>query len=126
MSNSRRRGHLLPVVLRVAVDELVEGIDSRLDRRLVHHQMEGGLGLAQPVLLEVEHRLFVLAASLLLAGRSAWHLCRWCSCGLNGRVISEGMGVAERIVDGHPEATKVGDIPGRDAQILRLGDSKNQ
>jgi hypothetical protein len=36
------------------------------------------------------------------------------------------MDVAERIIDGHPEATKVGDIPGRDAQILRLGDPKNQ
>src|SRR3954451_11311181 len=36
------------------------------------------------------------------------------------------MDVAERIVDGHPEATKVGDVPGRDAQILRLGDPKDQ
>jgi hypothetical protein len=36
------------------------------------------------------------------------------------------MDVAERIVDGDPEATKVGDVPGRDAQILGFRDPKNQ
>src|ERR1700749_4649908 len=36
------------------------------------------------------------------------------------------MDVAERIVDGHTEAAKVSDVPGRNPQILRLGDPKNQ
>src|SRR3954452_24916261 len=38
----------------------------------------------------------------------------------------ESMSVAERIVDGHPEATEVGDIPCCDAKTLRLGDAENQ
>ncbi len=36
------------------------------------------------------------------------------------------MDVAERIVDGNPAAAKVVDIPGCDAQILRLGDPEDQ
>ena len=34
--------------------------------------------------------------------------------------------VAERIVDGNSKAAKVVNVPGRDAQVLRLGDPENQ
>jgi hypothetical protein len=42
------------------------------------------------------------------------------------RLRSEDLRVAERIVHGNAQAAEMSDVPGRDGQVLRLGDRENQ
>src|ERR1039457_1687086 len=73
-SRSRRRGkpprregstsrNIYPIVIRVAVNELVVGIDTGPGGRLVNDNLEGLGRLGEPRLLEVEGFFFVLLAA---------------------------------------------------------------
>ena len=49
------------VVVRVAVDELVVGVDAGAGGRLVHDDLEGLAGLGEPFFLEIQRLFFVLS-----------------------------------------------------------------
>jgi hypothetical protein len=48
------------IVIRVAINQLVQGIDARPRRPLIHDNLEGLGGLRERCFLEVERLLFVL------------------------------------------------------------------
>src|SRR5580704_18592700 len=52
-----------PIVIGIAIDELVVGIDARPGGRLVDNNLEGLVGLGEPYLLEIQGFFFVLLAS---------------------------------------------------------------